>query len=306
MPVAATLLNMTGSQHPMDDFPVRPLRFDLDRIDDSELVWSRSCPHFSMFINALGLHVPYFERFLVRVMRAHRGELTDEDLLRDVRKIIGQEAHHAFNFVALNERLARRYPGIGALDAAARSYFERAAATRSKRFQIGFTAGYETFTFLGGMIILDRYAELMEDAEPHLRALWVWHQVEEVEHGAVAFDFYQAFYGEQEWYRRAMVLFAFAHIALETFRAYRCIVRVEHGRFRDRLRAWRFFAGFAKDLFAASLPVYRRDYHPSKHPICNDAQNRLAIAWRRHEAAGGDVLNLDRQTVDTMLAHPAP
>jgi len=41
------------------------------------------------------------------------------------------------------------------------------------------------------MIILDRYEELMGDADPDLRALWVWHQVEEVEHGAVAFDFYE-------------------------------------------------------------------------------------------------------------------
>ena len=289
----------------MDDFPVRQLRFDVADLPDDSLVWSESSPEFAMFINALGLHVPYFERFLVAVMRRYRGELQDERLLSDVQKIIGQEAHHAFNFVRFNERMAKTYPGIDRCDASAKSYFESALEKRSKRFQIGFTAGYETFTFLGGMIILDRFEELMSSAEPTMRALWVWHQVEEVEHGAVAFEFYKAFYAEDEWYRRALVLFAFLHIALETFSAFRHIVRAERRTLRGRLKAWRFFAGFAKDLFVASLPVYRRDYHPRNHPICNDNQNRLAVAWRKYEAGGANALHLDDDAIRTLLgSHP--
>ena len=289
------------STHPMDDFPVRPLRFDLTDVAPEQFVWSNSCPEFSMFINALGLHVPYFERFLVKVMRAYRDELEDPALREDVRRIIGQEAHHAFNFVRWNERMAERYPGLAAVDAAALKGFEAAEAKKDKRFKVGFTAGYETFTFLAGMIILDRYEEFMADAEPNMRALWVWHQVEEVEHGAVAFDFYKAFYGEQEWYRRWMVFYAFAHIAKETFLAYRTMVPVECKGWRQRLKAWRFFGSLAKDLFVASLPVYRRSYHPRNHPICNEEQNAVAIAWRAYHAAGSDVLHLDEQDVDAML-----
>lgn len=61
------------SEHPMDHIPVRQLRFDF--ADDLDPVWSRSCPDFAIFINALGVHVPHFEHFLVRVMRASRDEL---------------------------------------------------------------------------------------------------------------------------------------------------------------------------------------------------------------------------------------
>ena len=288
--------------HPMDDFPVRPLRFDVQGVEDQDLVWSKSSPEFAMFINALGVHVPYFERFLVRVMRAYRDELKDETLKRDVQRIIGQEAHHAFNFVAWNQRLAQCYPGIGRCDAHAASDFEQLYESGNKRFHVGFTAGYETFTFLGGMIILQRFGELMGDAHPDIRALWVWHQVEEVEHGAVAFDFFKAHFPDHEWTRRAMVCRAFGHIAWETIKAYQAILRVERPRFRQRLKAWRFFASFAKDMVVAALPVLRSDYHPRNHPICHEAQSPVAIAWRKDAAEGRDVLSLNNDRIREMLA----
>ena len=61
--------------HPMDQIPVRQLRFNFDDIKGHDPVWSQTNPNFSIFINALGLHVPHFERFLVVVMRAYRDEL---------------------------------------------------------------------------------------------------------------------------------------------------------------------------------------------------------------------------------------
>ncbi len=286
--------------HPMDHIPVRQLRFDFESAPDP--VWSVSSPDFAIFINALGIHVPHFERFLVAVMREWRDEVDDEALRDDVQAIIGQESHHAFNFLKWTQAMAMRYPKLPAIDAHAAEYF-RKARTRSKRFQIGFTAGYETFTFLGGMIILNRYEELMGEADPVIRALWVWHQVEEVEHGAVAFDFYQAFYSAHEWYRRWMVLYAFAHITTETIRAFAHMVRAEgfYRKPRRALMAWRFCLSFAWDLGRAALPVLRSDYHPRQHPICNDAQNPVATAWRHRLESGADPHRLTEADVAEML-----
>jgi predicted metal-dependent hydrolase len=284
----------------MDHIPVRQLRFDFDRAADP--VWSESSPDFAIFINALGIHVPHFERFLVKVMRKWRDELDDPELKADVQAIIGQESHHAFNFLKWTKAMERRYPGLKAIDEHAAGYFEK-ALTRSRHFQIGFTAGYETFTFLGGMIILNRYEELMGKADPVLRALWIWHQVEEVEHGAVAFDFYQAFYADDEWYRRWMVIYAFVHITAETVRAFAHMIRVEgyYTRPMRALKAWRFCVSFAWDLARAALPVLRRDYHPRRHPICNAAQNPLAVAWRAHVTSGADPEALTEAQIDHML-----
>jgi predicted metal-dependent hydrolase len=292
------------TEHPMDEIPVRQLRFDFEKLTDHDPVWSRSSPEFAIFINALGVHVPWFERFLVKVMRAYRDEIDDDQLLKDVQAIIGQESHHAFNFIHWNDELAKRYPHIATLDDDAKRYFEDVIASKGRKFRIGFTAGYETFTFLAGMIILNRYDELMGDADPVLRALWVWHQVEEVEHGGVAFDFYQYFHGDDEWYRRAMVVRAFLHIATETFRAYATMVRREgyYRSLRDSFRAWRFFFSFAYDLARAAIPVLSRDYHPRNHPICNDEQNEIAVAWRKYHAGGHNTLAINNEDIGRMLA----
>ncbi len=278
-------------RHAMDSIPVRQLRFSFD---DAQAVWSQTNPDFSIFMNALGIHVPYFERFLVKVMREFRDEIENAKLLGDVQAIIGQESHHAFNFVEWTKFLANRYPKVPTLDTSARNYFETAFLKRSKQFKIGFTAGYETFTFLGGAIILNRYKELMAESDPTIRALWVWHQVEEVEHGAVAFDFYKAFYPDSEWYRRYMVILAFCHISFETFKAFAHMIKTEgyYHRPGRAWRAWRFFISFAYDLGHAAIPVLSSNYHPRNHPICEDRQNAIAVAWRGYHAAGNDTSKL--------------
>lgn len=46
--------------HPMYNFEVRPLEFDIENLESDKIVWSKSSPEFAIFINALGLHVPLF------------------------------------------------------------------------------------------------------------------------------------------------------------------------------------------------------------------------------------------------------
>ncbi len=289
--------------HPMDSIPIRKFRFDYDTVEGHNPVWSKSNPDFSIFINALGVHVPHFERFLVRTMREYRDELADLNLIDDVKGIIGQESHHAFNFERWTLEMSKHYQALPDIDARAKSYFDKASKTRSKKFKIGLTAGYETFTFLGGIIILKRYEELMGRADPTIRALWVWHQVEEVEHGAVAFDFYKAFYPDDEWYRRGMVLFAYLHIIWETFKAYSVMIKKE--KFYQRpgraLKAWYFFISFGLDLGISAIPVLSRKYHPRNHPACTSDQNLIAVAWQAFQAKGNNVLQLRDEDIEQML-----
>jgi uncharacterized protein len=292
------------ASHPMDSILVRRLKFSFDQVQTSDLVWSRTHPNFSIFINALGVHVPHFERFLVAVLREVRGDLADPQLVKDVQAIIGQEAYHAFNFEGWTRRMNEHYPRLPAIDAVAKNYFLTAFKKGDRKFKVGYVAGYETFTFLAGMIILDGYEKYMADADPTIRALWVWHQVEEVEHGAVAFDVYKATYGEDEWYRRKMVLFAFLHIVWETFKSYAEMIRVE-GYYRkpwQAIKAWAFFLKFGFDLGHAALPVLSRRYHPRNHPLCNQEQNKYALAWREWTANGADPHTLGNESVAQMLA----
>lgn len=293
----------TLPSHPMDNFPVRPLSFDMGEDSTRDLVWSRTCPAFSVFINALGMHVPHFERYLIRALRAAKEQITDVRLRRDVSAIIGQEAHHAKNFLQVNAALIRRYPSVGPVDEAAQRYFAEHGRTDSPKRLVGFTAGYETFTFLAGMIILENYERWFADSDPVMKAMWVWHQVEEVEHGAVAFEVYENLYGAHEWYRKWMVLVAALHIAGETVKTYVRMARAE-GWLRNPVSALHklgFGAAMLTRLFMSALPVFRRGYHPRRHPMVTTRQNPIQMAWRRWAAGGGDVLAIDHRKMAQIM-----
>ncbi len=150
------------------------------------------------------------------------------------------------------------------------------------------------------MIILDGYDEYMADADPTIRALWVWHQVEEVEHGAVAFDFYKTFYPDDEWYRRFMVGGAFMHLSVESAKAYHHMMNLE-GYYREprkALNAWKVGLAFLLDTGRAAMPVMSKKYHPRDFL----EQNPLANAWRKFYAMGNDLHALNTLDVESMLA----
>jgi predicted metal-dependent hydrolase len=294
---------MTAAPHsanPMDNIHVRPLRFDFAHIQARDPVWSRTHPLFSIYINALGVHIPYFERYLMMAFRSVRQDIQDPQLKKDVTSIIGQEAHHARNFVDFNEFLAQRYPEVKGLDERAKQYFESSLKNDDIKAQIGYIAGYETFTFLGGMIILDGYDKWMKDADPVIRSMWVWHQVEEVEHGAVAFDVYKYFYKKHEWYRKWMVVKSLLHIASETWLAYKHMVKKE-GYFKSPFKALKaigFFANISAQLAIKALPVFSSSYHPRQ--MSKKENNPIALAWRDHYQEGNPVLEMSNAQIDQM------
>lgn len=292
------------TQHPMDEFPVRKFRFEFDAKTPETAVWSQSSQLFSLFANAFTLHVPYFEKYLVRSMMAARKKIDNPSLKRDVDAIIGQEAHHATSFMAFNDLLKRRYPKAEALEMHAKDGFKQRLKADDFKSMVGFTAGYETFTFLAGMLFLDKYDDWMADSDPKVKALWVWHQVEEVEHAAVAFDVYQHFFGDDQAYRRKMVLKAFWHIASETFKAYTHMCKVE-GWLSNPWRAAKalgFIGTVLGKMIWIARPVMASDYHPRRHPLATTEQNEIAVSWRRFHKEGGDVLEIDRAKMEAILA----
>jgi uncharacterized protein len=291
------------TEHPMDGITVRPLDFRLSSKTSDDCIWNHRRPEYAVFLNALGVHVPYFERYLVFALRKARSATRDARLKKDQGGIIGQEAHHAHNYRQFSAALFERYASLRRIDRRAMQYFEKHAQLDSDRRLIGFTAGYETFTFLAGLLLLDEFDDWFGDADPEIAAFWIWHQVEEVEHGSVAFDTYKHLYGEKELYRKWMIVVAMFRLARETVAAYR-VMMVAEGWVKNPRLAFarsRFCAWMLLRFARSALPAFSKRYHPRNHPLVTNRQNIVQQGWRRFSASGGDVLSIDRDKVEALI-----
>jgi predicted metal-dependent hydrolase len=223
----------------------------------------------SHFVAVLSATFPPGEDFFVRSVRHYLDQITDPELVEQVRGFIGQEVVHGREHDHLNHVLrAMGYPTHW-VQALMRSGLAISDWTLPPRVRLGYTAGLEhyTATIAERLLTSERAQALLGDTQ--VRSLLLWHMLEESEHKAVAFDVYRAVGGTEQmriWSMRAIsaVLFTFlsAGTALSMMRdpaAYnpirlcRSMAALRHSPFLDRQMVRRLRAynkpGFHPDDF---------------------------------------------------------
>lgn len=185
------------------EIPVREFAFDFpDTIDP---VWVPGNPWRSHFYNGVSLTMPYLEPFLVQTMREAMGKVSDEGLLADMRAFNGQEAQHYRCHRRLNEVLRRSgHDQLTAVEALIDRAYKR-LKRRSLRTRMAYSAGFESMTCGFTRWMIGQRRELFANGQPHVTSFWLMHMVEETEHKTVAFDAYQACFGDY-WPRAFGVL----------------------------------------------------------------------------------------------------
>lgn len=115
---------------------------------------------------------------------------------------------------------------------------------------------------------------------------------------------YQHLYGDDELYRKWMIVKALSHIAWETTKTYTHMAHVE-GWLSNPFKALStmgFCAKMLLKLLNNALPVFQKNYHPRTHPKVTCDQNSIQIAWRRFAHNGGDVLEIDHQKMALIMS----
>lgn len=182
-------------------------------------IWNTARPEWSHMVNGASLTMPYLEPFLIKNVKEALLQIDDEQVLADARAFIGQEAQHYTNHRRYNEMLkANGYAVLAEVEASMTADYDR-LERKSLRWRLAYTAGFETMTMgLTEWLIKDR-ERLFANADPTVASLILWHMVEETEHENVAFDVYEALYGN--YLARAWGLFYAAwHVAICSRRAY--------------------------------------------------------------------------------------
>ncbi|HEX2316233.1 MAG TPA: metal-dependent hydrolase [Thermomonospora sp.] len=272
----------------------RRVKFDWS---DTPLHWIPGEPVATHFINTLHLLLPAGERWFVRVYKQALPYIdeSEEQLRREVKGFMGQEAVHAYSHQGVldNQMLAqgldprpltRRIEWLFKAMLGDRPPVPLISRRRWLNLRVGIIAGIEHYTAVLGQWILDAHALDEAGADPTMMDLLRWHGAEEVEHRSVAFDVYQYLSGA---YWRRFVAFFVGVVALPLAvyvgAAYLCAKDPTlHGvrpRIRDYRRAVRRGIFPSNRFMVAAARTYlRRDFHPSQECSTRKALDYLAVS----------------------------
>ena len=181
-----------GSRHDLrtapQDIPVRRMDFEFD--DNIPRYWFGGDPIKTMLLTAMSCTFPEGERMFMRAVRHFEPGVTDPVLKKQVKGFIGQEAHHGKEHQAFNDMMARKGLPIAYLEKFTKNSIAKEEEWLSPQRMLAKTCALEHFTAMFAETLLE-YPELIDAIDERLKALWVWHAIEESEHKSVAYDVYQ-------------------------------------------------------------------------------------------------------------------
>jgi uncharacterized protein len=239
--------------------------------------WSANDPFETQLWNALSLVFPKGEQMFIDRVRFYRDRVTDPILLDEVRAFIGQEAQHRKEHETFNAWIeAQGYPveEIYAFCDARNAETAKAPAI----VQLAAVAALEHFTALMAEWFLND-DEAIAAMDEGVRALFVWHAIEETEHKAVAFDVYRHVGGTYP-VRALTMAFVTVNFMANISRFHVRLMRADGEATNVRSWArglWKFWgpSGRFTKLVPAYLDYYRPDFHPWQH------DNRAAVEkWK--------------------------
>ena len=260
------------------DIPVRHMGLSFPK--DLPRHWYGNDPFETHLFNALSLTFPFGEKEFIDSVRAFSDRITDPQLKDDVRAFIGQEMQHSREHEAFNAWIASLgLPAQYIWDFIEKRQAEMKAKSRPID-RLAVTCALEHFTAILAEAILTS-PELVEGFDPRVRAMWIWHAIEETEHKSVAYDVFEHVGGD---YRTRVVamLFVTREFILNQIHFHRKLMEADgesrnvKSKARGFLKYWGPRGVFTK-LAPAYLEYFRRDFHPWQHD-----NRELVTKWKRY------------------------
>lgn len=229
---------------------------------DMDPCWTPSRPEFSAVANSVSLVMPFVEPYVVKATRAALDQL-EPDLAERARQYAAQEMAHHIQHRRFNDVIVADSPALQRLERIARRTYGSLWQRRSLPFSVAFAAGSETIAYSIARWTHGHLNDVMGDADPPARDLFLWHLAEEVEHKEVAFEVDRAV-NSSRWRYLAATLVSLALLAFFTITG----TTIMMWRFR-RLHhpmAWAHLIGWAFGFFFELAPAIAVSVMPGHHP----------------------------------------
>ncbi len=166
--------------------PRERLDFGLD--GDIPRHWLENDPFKTRFFDALSTLFPVGEKFFITCVRDFKDRITDPKLQQDIKDFNRQEAQHSMLHTQYNNRLKVQGIDVDAiLEGQEKRLFGIIRKHLSREFTLGITAASEHITAIMADCFVER-PDIFAHADERIRALYVWHAMEEMEHKGVAYD----------------------------------------------------------------------------------------------------------------------
>lgn len=246
--------------------PRQDLDFDLD--GDIPRYWFGGDAFRTRFFDAMSTLFPEGERFFISCVRNFRDQVTDPVLQQQVKDFMRQEAQHGRVHDQYNHRLQQQGIRVDLIEAKTRSMMQWFLRRVPDKITLGQTAAAEHMTSIMAHSFFDR-PEIFADADPRMRAMYVWHGVEEIEHKGVAYDVLKNVAKASYFTRIFAMLYVSVLFPLHTFLIMQHMFKVDGYGFRARLGLWarglRWLYGKG-GLYRPLMKHYFAYFRPGFHP----------------------------------------
>lgn len=235
----------------------------------------------STFFYALSAMFPDGERFFIHSVRHYQKDIEDPQLQAQIRGFIGQEAHHGHSHEGLNQAIA----DMGFPMAEITRHMQRRVGFLKRAFgpgrQLALTVAMEHFTASLAEFLL-KHPQVLDEVDPLIRNMLIWHAVEEIEHKSVAFDIYRQKVNNEFMRKRVMVIAMISLFSRIAYYQFRLLKADRHfPSLREWAGAWRFFWG-RKGMLRENMAPLRQFFRTGFHPWDID-QRELVEHWQeRH------------------------
>jgi uncharacterized protein len=255
-----------------DIVPREKLDFGLD--GDIPKYWLEGDAFKTRMFDALSTLFPVGERFFITCVRDFKDQITDQALLEQIRDFNRQEGQHSLLHGRYNDRLQAQGVRVDQiLKKQERRLFGLIRGRMSRRFSLGITAAAEHITSVMANAFVER-PEILEHADERIRALFVWHAMEEMEHKAVAYDVLVDV-AKASYFTRILTMMLVTFLfPFHTSRVMKHMFTVDGFTRGQRLKMWAkgmwwLFkpGGVISPVIPALLSYYRPGYHPWQHPV---------------------------------------
>lgn len=255
------------AQTPPPIVPRDNLNFRLDQ--DIPRFWLDGDPFKTRFFDALSTLFPVGERFFITCVRDFKDRVTDHQLLADIRDFTRQEGQHSMLHTQYNNRLKAQGVNVDAiLSGQEKRLFKIMRGHTSREFTLGLTAASEHITAIMADAFVER-PEVFRGADERIRALYVWHAMEEMEHKAVAFDVLQTVAMGSYGNRLRSMLLVTLLFPFHVFRIMRHMLQIDGFSCWERLAIWLKGLWWLYKPGGVFMPMMRKYFsylRPGFHP----------------------------------------